>query len=146
MQYVISNKFEILLTDTGITYGVVFAGSIEDVPRQCEIFIEGHKIGQATWQADGLLDRCSVDEKRPPHFWEKLCDEVERYYSFMLRGHRSAQKAPWFTTPDGYLLEYNFCVWTDGDLEYSAANITGRPLCEDGTYLSGTYHKSKPSI
>ena len=142
---IIADKFEHRLNQDGQNYEVVFEGNIGDSPRRCEVFHAGSKIGEATWyDNDGLIDRFPEHHMNPPRYWDRLCNEVERAYEFMLRGNTAALRTPWFITSDGYTLHYERGVWTDGDMTFSAATVSGHPLEDQGQNLEGTYYSTKP--
>ena len=60
--------------------------------------------------------------------------------------HKSSRMSDSFTTTDGYTLQRQGNIWSDGDLEFKSCPDTGLPLDESGELLDGASSGHSPSM
>lgn len=136
----ILDVIEFVATTDGQTYSAVFEHFYDQPTNRCEIFLNGGKIGEATWYDDGgLMDRLPDSDLRPVSAWNEVCDHIERQYEYRLDGHRRAKNLPKFRTAREEVLRYNQGQWVGQRHQYGARLVTGYPVDDDDTVVEGTF-------
>lgn len=123
----------------GQSYNAVFEHFFTHSPNRAEVFLNGGKIGEATWYGDddGLLDR--FPDATPVQAWDEVCDRIEQEVEYRLQGHKRALFCPTFKTARDEMLRYQEGQWVGRKHNYQALIITGFPVDDEGTLVEGTF-------
>jgi hypothetical protein len=136
----ILDPIEFTADTDGQSYNAVFEGFFDQSPNRCEIFLNGGKIGEATWyDDDGLIDRLPDSDGMPIKAWNEVCDRIEREVEYRIEGHKRASQLPSFVTSHEETLAYGQGSWIGPEHSYGAKIVTGYPVDADDTLVEGTF-------
>lgn len=136
----ILTPIEFTATTDGQSYNAVFEHFFTESPNRCEIFLNGCKVGDATWyHDDGLIDRQPDHHLCPVKAWEEVCEEIEKAVEYRIDGHKRAMACPTFRTSQDELLHYKEGQWVGEKRTFGARLITGYPVDDDDTVVEGTF-------
>ena len=137
--HAILDPIEFTAPSDGQRYSAVFEHFFNQSPNRCEIFIDGYKIGEATWYDEGgLMDR--FPEGIPIKAWNEVCDRIEHEVEYRIDGHKRAMRMPTFWPAEGdEPLIYKQGTWVGIKHSFGAAKVTGHPIDANGDMIKGTY-------